>query len=302
MLIAGEQHLHRTPPSARRRPHPGADQATTRPGRLDQRGRTRRLKEQVSARERVLEPYRVDWFAVGALAVPDFVAGVARILQDRGHGPQRPGFVGAVAVAGGFAARLNLSPFELPPPFAQMISGLQRTDEVLLPRLLFGNVRELLEEWFETEQIRGLVGSATAAAGMMSPSTTGSLMQLVMRPLTDDLLGPVVVERPVVVELSYILERSARCGVAHVSTRARASRSAARSTVSVASVSTTTLLPFAGAGRQVDDDANPLLAGLDPEHGRRLAALPCDLVWATTWMAETNEVLAPRLGTPPGPR
>jgi hypothetical protein len=67
-------------------------------------------------------------------------------------------------------------------------------------------------------------------------------------------------------------------------------------------VSTTTLLPFAGAGRQVDDDANPLLAGLDPEHGRRLAALPCDLVWATTWMAETNEVLAPRLGTPPGPR
>jgi hypothetical protein len=52
----------------------------------------------------------------------------------------------------------------------------------------------------------------------------------------------------------------------------------------------------------VDDDANPLLAGLDPEHGRRLAALPCDLVWATTWMAETNEVLAPRLGTPPGPR
>ncbi|WP_254550959.1 hypothetical protein [Catellatospora tritici] len=48
----------------------------------------------------------------------------------------------------------------------------------------------------------------------------------------------------------------------------------------------------------MDDDANPLLAGLDPEHGRRLAALSCDLVWATTWMAEANEVLAPRLGLP----
>jgi hypothetical protein len=59
-----------------------------------------------------------------------------------------------------------------------------------------------------------------------------------------------------------------------------------------------TLLPFAGAGRQMGDDANPLLAGLDPEHGRRLAELPCDLVWATTWMAEANEVLAPRLGLP----
>nr|WP_308442753.1 HAD domain-containing protein [Catellatospora bangladeshensis] len=59
-----------------------------------------------------------------------------------------------------------------------------------------------------------------------------------------------------------------------------------------------TLLPFAGAARQVGDEANPLLAGLDPEYGRRLAVLPCDLVWATTWMAEANEVLAPRLGLP----
>ncbi len=48
----------------------------------------------------------------------------------------------------------------------------------------------------------------------------------------------------------------------------------------------------------VGDDGNPLLAGLDAEHGRRLAALPADLVWATTWMAEANEVLAPRLGLP----
>ncbi|WP_425455293.1 HAD domain-containing protein [Allorhizocola rhizosphaerae] len=59
-----------------------------------------------------------------------------------------------------------------------------------------------------------------------------------------------------------------------------------------------TLLPFVAAARQVDDEANPLLAGLDLEHGRLLAALPCELVWATTWMAEANGVLAPRLGLP----
>lgn len=59
-----------------------------------------------------------------------------------------------------------------------------------------------------------------------------------------------------------------------------------------------TLPPFAGGGWPTGDDANPLLARLDPEHGRRLAALPCDLVCATTWMAEANEVLAPRLGLP----
>ena len=45
-------------------------------------------------------------------------------------------------------------------------------------------------------------------------------------------------------------------------------------------------------------DANPLLARINPEHGPRLRALPCELVWATTWMADANEYVAPRLGLP----
>ncbi|MEV7404438.1 HAD domain-containing protein [Streptomyces sp. NPDC091267] len=44
--------------------------------------------------------------------------------------------------------------------------------------------------------------------------------------------------------------------------------------------------------------ANPLLARIDPGLGPRLAALPCEPVWATTWMHEANEVVAPRLGLP----
>lgn len=47
--------------------------------------------------------------------------------------------------------------------------------------------------------------------------------------------------------------------------------------------------------------AHPLLHRVDPAHGRRLAALGCELVWATTWGEEANEVLAPRLGLPPLP-
>jgi hypothetical protein len=43
---------------------------------------------------------------------------------------------------------------------------------------------------------------------------------------------------------------------------------------------------------------NPLLDRLDPDDGRRLLALGCQLVWATTWMAEANEVISPRLGLP----
>lgn len=61
-----------------------------------------------------------------------------------------------------------------------------------------------------------------------------------------------------------------------------------------------TLLPFARrlrvpAGRS---GGNPLLDRLDPGDGARLQALGCRLVWATSWGAEANEVLAPRLGLP----
>ncbi|MCO1581626.1 HAD domain-containing protein [Crossiella sp. SN42] len=63
------------------------------------------------------------------------------------------------------------------------------------------------------------------------------------------------------------------------------------------------LIPFGGqhyptypTGGQAP--ANPLLPRLNPAHGPRLAALPCELVWATTWMAEANECLTPLLGLP----
>ncbi|GAB3982126.1 HAD domain-containing protein [Plantactinospora veratri] len=47
-----------------------------------------------------------------------------------------------------------------------------------------------------------------------------------------------------------------------------------------------------------DGFGNPLLDRLDPKDGGRLLALPGELVWASTWMAEANEVVAPRLGLP----
>ncbi|MFJ4908783.1 hypothetical protein ACIQCR_27400 [Streptomyces sp. NPDC093249] len=46
---------------------------------------------------------------------------------------------------------------------------------------------------------------------------------------------------------------------------------------------------------------SPLLARLDPARGPRLAALPYELVWATTWEDDANAWVAPRLGLPPLP-
>jgi len=74
------------------------------------------------------------------------------------------------------------------------------------------------------------------------------------------------------------------------------------------------LIPFGGTPEQYPDgyptyrparrprlpaaEANPLLPRIDPALGPRLAALGCELVWATTWMEEANECVAPWLGLP----
>ncbi|WP_329376284.1 HAD domain-containing protein [Streptomyces sp. NBC_01351] len=58
------------------------------------------------------------------------------------------------------------------------------------------------------------------------------------------------------------------------------------------------LIPFGAGPYPRGTDANPLLARVDRALGPLLEALPCALVWATTWMEEANECLAPLLGLP----
>lgn len=67
-----------------------------------------------------------------------------------------------------------------------------------------------------------------------------------------------------------------------------------------------TLLPYGGARLPAaleewdawQHASNPQLAKIDPAHGPRLLALPCVLIWATAWMDDANEVMAPLLGLP----
>lgn len=67
------------------------------------------------------------------------------------------------------------------------------------------------------------------------------------------------------------------------------------------------LIPFGGTGGHPVYEAqvaaagaseHPLLSRIDPQLGPRLAALPCELVWATTWEDDANLCVAPRLGLP----
>jgi hypothetical protein len=66
------------------------------------------------------------------------------------------------------------------------------------------------------------------------------------------------------------------------------------------------LIPFGGSASQYRtysgdrvpgvSGSNPLLARINPDHGRWLTALPCELVWATSWMADANDCVAPWIG------
>ncbi|WP_084546416.1 HAD domain-containing protein [Glycomyces arizonensis] len=61
-----------------------------------------------------------------------------------------------------------------------------------------------------------------------------------------------------------------------------------------------TVIPFSQNGSGSAETArDAYLARIDPELGRRLAALPCALVWATTWEDVANTEVASRLGLAP---
>jgi hypothetical protein len=68
-----------------------------------------------------------------------------------------------------------------------------------------------------------------------------------------------------------------------------------------------TLLPFGGPGMlpqprdgkpEDPDMPRPELDFIDPTLGPLLLGLGCELVWATAWMGDANEVIAPRVGLP----
>ncbi|GAA0571169.1 hypothetical protein GCM10010172_64530 [Paractinoplanes ferrugineus] len=55
------------------------------------------------------------------------------------------------------------------------------------------------------------------------------------------------------------------------------------------------LIPFRARSFGPVEHENPLVERLDPADGGRLLALGGALVWATTWMDDANEVIAPIL-------
>ncbi|MDN2566397.1 NAD(P)/FAD-dependent oxidoreductase [Aquibium sp. A9E412] len=84
-----------------------------------------------------------------------------------------------------FARRLGVSVFDAPPTLAQLTRNLTtREDEEAFARVFFGSARALFDDFLDSEEAKAIVGPMAVVSGQVSPSTPGTPINLMMRPLS----------------------------------------------------------------------------------------------------------------------
>lgn len=84
-----------------------------------------------------------------------------------------------------FARRLNISIFEPPPTLADVLGRLKTSeDEEAFSQIMLGSLRDLLDQWFESEELKAVIGAISVTSNLVGPSTPGSPYLLMMRPLS----------------------------------------------------------------------------------------------------------------------
>ena len=84
-----------------------------------------------------------------------------------------------------FADRLGISIFEPPPTLQHLVRNLTRLeDEEAFSRILFGNARDLMDEFELAPETQTLIAPLAVVGGQVAPSTPGSPFNLMMRPLS----------------------------------------------------------------------------------------------------------------------
>ncbi|MBV8188836.1 MAG: NAD(P)/FAD-dependent oxidoreductase [Alphaproteobacteria bacterium] len=84
-----------------------------------------------------------------------------------------------------FADRLGISIFEPPPSLQHLVRNLTRLeDQEAFSRILFGNARDLMDEFELAPQTQALIAPLAVVGGQVAPSTPGTPFNLMMRPLS----------------------------------------------------------------------------------------------------------------------
>ncbi len=84
-----------------------------------------------------------------------------------------------------FGKTLKVSLFEPPPTFKEMAARLKTPeDEAAFATIMFGNTRDFLDDRLESEEIKVLIAVMCMFGGNYGPSSPGSLLALLQRPMS----------------------------------------------------------------------------------------------------------------------
>ncbi|MCW2742205.1 MAG: oxidoreductase [Blastococcus sp.] len=84
-----------------------------------------------------------------------------------------------------FARRLGVSVFAPPPSLRQLVERLVTPqDEADFAAVMLGSMRDLLDEHLHSDQVKAVLGMLATAVGNVGPSTPGSAIGLLPRPLS----------------------------------------------------------------------------------------------------------------------
>lgn len=84
-----------------------------------------------------------------------------------------------------FATLLNANIFEAPPTFAEMTRNIDNPRaEEMFAKIMFGSVQSLVDEWFESDEVKALIASVAIVANLAGPRSPGTVQRLLARPLS----------------------------------------------------------------------------------------------------------------------
>ena len=84
-----------------------------------------------------------------------------------------------------FARKIGVSLFEPPPSLRELASRLETPeDEAAFSKIFFGNLRDLLDDYLESEELKALIGMVGIMSNSVGPSTPGSAYFLMHRPMS----------------------------------------------------------------------------------------------------------------------
>jgi phytoene dehydrogenase-like protein len=84
-----------------------------------------------------------------------------------------------------FAAALGVSPFEPPPSIRELTARLTTPElEEAFGKIFLGSIKDLAEEWLESEQARALIAIRGVVSIQAGPSTPGTPVPMLIRPLS----------------------------------------------------------------------------------------------------------------------